>query len=131
MVDEMITLPYQIKAIKPSEQKKGYVEVMMEPVESLEYHQENNISPNPPIHISGVGPDGSPFPPEFQNQLTQMLQQAMPPMFKNKKPYDPRRLIHIESEIDFLSRNWKYGDIINVTLKKVKKAEDVQQEIEK
>jgi len=113
MVEEMITIPYQIKAIKPSEQKKGYVEVVMEPVESLEYH-----------------PDGSPFPPEFQNQLTQMLQQAMPPMFKNKKPYDPRSLIHIESEIDFLSRNWKYGDIINVTLKKVKKAEDVQQDTE-
>jgi len=130
MVEEMITIPYQIKAIKPSEQKKGYVEVVMEPVESLEYHQENHISSPPPIHISGIGPDGSPFPPEFQNQLTQMLQQAMPPMFKNKKPYDPRRLIHIESEIDFLSRNWKYGDIINVTLKKVKKAEDVQQDTE-
>ena len=130
MVEEMITIPYQIKAIKPSEQKKGYVEVVMEPVESLEYHQENQIPNTPPIHISGIGPDGSPFPPEFQNQLTQMLQQAMPPMFKNKKPYDPRRLIHIESEIDFLSRNWKYGDIINVTLKKVKKAEDVQQDTE-
>ena len=86
MVEEMITIPYQIKAIKPSEQKKGYVEVVMEPVESLEYHQENQIPNTPPIHISGIGPDGSPFPPEFQNQLTQMLQQAMPPMFKNKKP---------------------------------------------
>jgi hypothetical protein len=130
MVDETITIPYQIKAIKPSEQKKGYVEVVMEPVETLEYHQENQMHNTPPIHISGVGPDGSPFPPEFQNQLTQMLQHAMPPMFKNKKPYDPRRLLHIESEIDFLSRNWKYGDIINVTLKKIKKAEDVQQDTE-
>ena len=130
MVDETITIPYQIKAIKPSEQKRGHVEVVMEPVETLEYHQENQLNNPPPIHISGIGPDGSPFPPEFQNQLTQMLQQAMPPMFKNKKPYDPRRLIHIESEIDFLSRNWKYGDIINVTLKKIKKAEDVQQDTE-
>lgn len=59
-----------------------------------------------------------------------MLQQAMPPMFGNKKPYDPRRLIHIESEIDFLSRNWKYGDIIKVTLTKIQKAEDVQQDTE-
>jgi hypothetical protein len=130
MVDETISIPYKIKSIKPSEQKKGYVEVVMEPVETLEYNRENNIERTPPIHISGVGPNGNPFPPEFQNQLTQILQQAMPPMFKNKKPYDPRRLIHIESEIDFLSRNWKYGDIINVTLKKIKKAEEVQQDTE-
>lgn len=130
MVDEEITIPYKITAIKPSDQKKGYVEVTMEPVEPMDYPQDNHIDPNPPIHISGIGPDGGPFPPEFQNQLTQMLQQAMPPMFKTKKPYDPRRLIHIESEIDFISRNWKYGDIINVSLKKIKKAEDVQQDKE-
>ena len=130
MVDESISIPYKIISIKPSEQKKGFVEVIMEPVEQFEYQQESNIETNPPIHISGIGPNGNPFPQEFQNQLSQMLQQAMPPMFKNKKPCDPRRLIHIESEIDFLSRNWKYGDIINVTLKKTKKAEDVQQDTE-
>jgi hypothetical protein len=130
MVDESISIAYKIISIKPSEQKKGFVEVIMEPVEPFEYQQENNMESNPPIHISGIGPNGNPFPPEFQNQLSQMLQQAMPPMFKNKKPYDPRRLIHIESEIDFLSRNWKYGDIIKVTLKKIKKAEDVQQDTE-
>jgi len=130
MVDETISIPYKIKSIKPSEQKKGYVEVIMEPVESLEYPPEENMHQTPPIHISGVGPNGNPFPPEFQNQLTQMLQQSMPPMFKNKKPYDPRRLTHIESEIDFLSRDWKYGDIIKVTLTKIKKAEDVQQDTE-
>jgi hypothetical protein len=130
MVDESISIPYKIISIKPSEQKKGFVEVIMEPVEPFEYQQENNMETVPPIHISGVGPNGNPFPPEFQTQLSQILQQAMPPMFKSKKPYDPRRLIHIESEIDFLSRNWKYGDIISVTLKKIKKAEDVQQDIE-
>ena len=130
MVDETVTITYKIKSIKPSEQKKGYVEVIMEPLESFEYHQENNMDQVPPIQISGIGANGNPFPPEFQNQLTQILQQAMPPLFKNKKPFDPRRLIHIESEIDFLSRNWKYGDIIKVTLKKIKKAEDVQQDTE-
>ena len=130
MVDETITIPYKIASIKPSDQKKGYVEVLMEPVEPLDYPQNSHNDQSPPIQISGIGPDGGPFPPEFQNQLTQMLQQAMPPMFKSKKPYDPRRLIHIESEIDFISRNWKYGDIINVTLKKIKKAEDVQQDKE-
>ena len=47
-------------------------------------------------------------------------------MFKKRRDYDPRRLIHIESEIDFLARNWKYGDIIDITLEKVKTAEEVK-----
>ena len=125
MVENKITIPYQIKGIKPSERKEGYVEVLMEPVDRLEYNQEED-SGNIPIQVSGVGPDGSPFPPGFQNQLTQMLKSAMPPMFKGKRSFDPRRLIHVESEIDFLARNWKYGDIIDVTLEKVKKAEEVE-----
>ena len=129
MVEDKITIPYQIKAIKPSEQKKGYVEVIMEPVDTLEYNHDSNIK-QPPIQISGFGPNGAPFPQEFQQQLTHILKQAMPPSFMGKKPYDPRRLIHIESEIDFLSRNWKYGDIINITLEKVKKAEEVQHDTE-
>ena len=126
MVENKITISYQIKGIKPSERKEGYVEVLMEPVDKLDYGQEEKGPDNIPIKVTGVGPDGSPFPPGFQNQLTQVLKNSMPPMFKGKKSYDPRRLIHVESEIDFLARNWKYGDIIDVTLKKVKKAEEVE-----
>jgi len=126
LVENKITIPYQIKGIKPSERKEGYVEVMMEPVDKRDYSQEEKGLDNIPIKVTGVGPDGSAFPPGFQNQLTQMLKGAMPPMFKGKKGYDPRRLIHVESEIDFLARNWKYGDIIDVTLEKVKKAEEVR-----
>ena len=124
MVENKITIPYQIKGIKPCERKKGYVEVLMEPVDRLDYDREEN-SNNIPIKVTGIGPDGSSFPPGFQEQLTQMLKGAIPPMFKGKRGYDPRRLIHVESEIDFISRNWKYGDIINVTLEKVKKAEEI------
>ena len=125
MVENKIKFLYQIKGIKPSDRKEGYVEVLMEPVDKIEYNQEES-SDNIPIKVTGIGPDGSPFPPGFQKQLTQMLESAMPPTFKGRKSYDPRRLIHLESEIDFLTRNWKYGDIINVTLEKVKKAEEVQ-----
>ena len=130
MVENKITIPYQIKGIKPCERKEGYVEVLMEPVDILEYNQEES-SGNIPIQVSGIGPDGSPFPPGFQNQLTQMLKSAMPPMFKGKKSFDPRRLIHIESEIDFITRNWKYGDVIDITLEKVKTAEEVKHPKEK
>jgi hypothetical protein len=129
MVENKITIPYQIRGIKPSDQKKGYVEVVMDPVDMLLYHQDHD-SDQTPIQISGFNADGNPFPPEFQHQISQVLKQAMPPFLKNKKPFDPRRLIHIESEIDFLSRDWRYGDIISVTLEKIKKAEEVQQDTE-
>ena len=128
MVENKIIIPYQIKGIKPSDQKKGYVEVVLEPVDTLAYHHEHEE--HTPIQITGIGGDGSPFPPEFQQQISQVFKQAMPPFLKNKKPFDPRRLIHIESEIDFLSRDWRYGDIINVTLEKIKRAEDVYQDTE-
>jgi hypothetical protein len=125
-VQNKITIPYQIKGIRPSDKKEGYVEVLMEPVDKLEYDNQDKPD-NIPIKVIGTGPNGTPFPPEFQQQLTQMLKNAVPPFFHGKKNYDPRKLIHVESEIDFLTRNWKYGDIINVTLEKIKKAEDVEQ----
>jgi hypothetical protein len=105
--------------------KEDHVEVVMVPVEKIEYNQEKP-SNNVPISITGIGPSGSPFPPELQNQLSQMLKGALPTMFQDRKGEDPRNIVHIESEIDFLARNWKYGDIINVTLEKVKRAEEVE-----
>ena len=110
MVENKITIPYQIKGIKPCDKIEGYVEVLMEPIDKLEYNG-SEISNDIPIKISGIGMDGSSFPPGVQDQLTQVLKNAMPP-------------IHIESEIDFISRKWKYGDIIDITLEKVKTAEE-------
>ena len=129
MVEDKITIPYQIKGVKPSEVKNGYVEVLLVPVDKIEYDHPDDKN-NVPIKITGLGPGGAPFPPELQQQLTQMLKSAMPPVFKPKKGEDPRNLVHVESEIDFLARNWKYGDIINVTLEKVKHAEEVEQKTE-
>jgi hypothetical protein len=126
MKDYKVTIPYQIKAIRPSELKEGYVEVVMEPVDKFEYNHEDSPSP-PPITVTGIGPGGTPFPAELQHQLSQMMKQVLPPGYKGKKSEDPRSITHVESEIDFLARNWKYGDIINVTLEKVKTAEEVEQ----
>jgi len=105
MIENKITIPYQIKGIKPSDRKEGYVEVLMEPVDKIDYDKEKEMSDNIPIQVTGIGPDGSPFPPGFQNHLTQIMKSAIPPMYKGKKCYDPRRLIHVESEIDFLAKN--------------------------
>ena len=40
MVENKITIPYHIKGIKPSDKKEGYVEVLMEPVDKIEYTQD-------------------------------------------------------------------------------------------
>ncbi|UCF13252.1 MAG: hypothetical protein JSW06_03065 [Thermoplasmatales archaeon] len=124
MSENKITIPFQIKGIRPCPNKKGYVEVMMFPVDKLEYDKDEKEEM--PIKVMGTGPDGSPIPPEFQKQLSVMLKSAIPSSFIKKDDSDPRRFLHVESEIDFLARGWKYGDIIDITLKKVKEAEEVQ-----
>jgi len=123
MSENKITIPYEIKGIRPCPKKKGYVEVTMVPVDKLEYDKDDKDEM--PVKIMGAGPNGSPFPPEFQKQLSVMLKSAIP-SFSRKDDMDPRRFLHVESEIDFLTRGWKYGDIIDITLTKVKAAEDVQ-----
>ena len=123
MSENKITIPYEIKGIRPCPKKKGYVEVTMVPVDKLEYDKDDKDEM--PVKIMGTGPNGSPFPPEFQKQLSVMLKSAIP-SFSRKDDSDPRRFLHVESEIDFLTRGWKYGDIIDITLTKVKAAEEVQ-----
>jgi hypothetical protein len=123
MSENKITIPYEIKGIRPCPKKKGYVEVTMVPVDKLEYDKDDKDEM--PVKIMGTGPNGSPFPPEFQKQLSVMLKSAIP-SFSRKDDADPRCFLHVESEIDFLTRGWKYGDIIDITLKKVKAAEEVQ-----
>ena len=123
MSEDKITIPYEIKGIRPCPKKKGYVEVTMVPVDKLEYDKDDKEEM--PVKIMGTGPNGSPFPPEFQKQLSVMLKSAIP-SFSRKDDMDPRQFLHVESEIDFLARGWKYGDIIDITLTKVKAAEEVQ-----
>ena len=124
MSENTITIQYQIKGIRPCPRKNGYVEVMMVPVDKLEF--DNDEKEETPIKVMGTGPNGVPIPPEFQKQLSVMLKSAIPSTFSRKDDTDPRRFLHVESEIDFLARGWKYGDIIDITLKKVKEAEKVQ-----
>jgi hypothetical protein len=124
MSEHKVTLPYEIKGIRPCPRKKGYVEVTMVPVDKLEYDKDE--SKDAPVKVMGIGPNGSPFPPDFQKQLSFMLKSAMPSSLSGKDNTDPRCLLHVESEIDFLTRGWKYGDVIEITLQKVKAAEDVQ-----
>jgi len=122
MSENTITIPYQIKSIRPFPKKNGFVEVIMYPVDILEFDKDDKDET--PIKVVGSGINGSPFPPELQKQLSVMMKSAIP-SFSKKDIADPRRLLHVESEIDFIYRGWKYGDIVEVTLKKVKSAEKV------
>lgn len=123
MSENIITIPYQIKSIRPFPKKAGFVEVIMYPVDKLEFDKDEKEET--PIKVVGSGPNGSPFPPELQKQISVMMKSAIPP-FTKKEGVDPRRILHVESEIDFIARGWKYGDIVEITLKKVKSAEKVQ-----
>ena len=93
MSENKITIPFQIKGIRPCPNKKGYVEVMMFPVDRLEYDKDDKDEM--PVKIMGTGPNGSPFPPEFQKQLSFMLKSAIP-SFSRKDDADPRRFLHVE-----------------------------------
>ena len=44
MVENRITIPYQIRGIKPCDKIEGFVEVLMEPIDKLEYNR-NEKSP--------------------------------------------------------------------------------------
>ena len=111
--DNKITILYQIKGIRPSTRKNGYVEVIMSPIDKIE-HEKDDL----PIKITGFGPDGDMLPPEMMKQMNQLMIDALPPHMRRREK-DPRTLLHVESEIEFMARGWKYGDTISITLEKV------------
>lgn len=110
-----ITILYEIKGIRPSIRKNGYVEVLMSPVDKWNENEKNDL----PIKITGIGPDGGMLPPEIMNQMNQLMRDALPPHMRQIHEKDPRTLLHVESEIEFMARGWKYGDTISITLEKI------------
>ena len=105
-----ISLVYRIKGIQPYQQKKGYVAVMLTPVDKLEInHRSSNI------HF--MNPTGGEIPKEAIQQMEQMMENMIPGL-REQKERDTRDIIHIELETDFQKRGWKYGDNVTVTLEK-------------
>lgn len=113
--DNKITILYQIKGIRPSVRKNGYVEVLMSPMDKWDLKKEED---NLPVKITGIGPDGGMLPPELMKQMNQLMKDALPHHMRQREK-DPRTLLHVESEIEFMARGWKYGDTISITLEKV------------
>lgn len=117
MTDDKITILYQIKGIRPCIKQEGYVEVLMSPIDKLSFDEENND--DVAIKVTGVGPEGGLIPPEVLQNINKMMKSSLPPHLRSLKDKDPRNFLHVETEIDFLSRGWKYGDTVAITLKKV------------
>ena len=116
MKDNKITILYQIKGIRPSLRKNGYVEVIMSPIDKWNLEKEED---NLPVKITGIGPDGGMLPPELMKQMNKLMKDALPPHLRQRHEKDPRTLLHVESEIEFMARGWKYGDTISITLEKI------------
>ena len=109
-----VIILYEIKETRSSIRKNGYVEVLMSPVDKWDEKEKDDL----PIKITGIGPDGGMLPPELMKQMNQLMIDALPPHMRRREK-DPRTLLHVESEIEFMARGWKYGDTISITLEKV------------
>ena len=87
----------------------------MSPVDKWNEKEKDDL----PIKITGIGPDGGMLPPEIMQQMNQLMKDALPTHMQQRKEKDPRTLLHVETEIEFMARGWKYGDTISITLEKI------------
>lgn len=120
MTESIVSIKYRITGVDEFSEMDGYVAVYLEPVKRIRKPSKGN----PRINIHGVGPKGSPVPREVLQQLSMMLEASIPPEFKQSSE-DPRNLIHVEPIVDFTPRNWKFGDIVKVSMVKVKDANEI------
>jgi len=120
LMAENLTMKYRITGVDEFPDIGGYVAVYLEPVIKLKYDKRKNL----PMNIQGIGPKGMPIPTEVMNQLCVQLEQMIPPQLRQNFE-DPRNFIHVEPIIDFTPRNWKFGDIVEVSITKVKDANDI------
>jgi len=117
-----ISTKYRITGVDEFPEIDGYVAVYLEPVIRLKPNKDNR---HRNVEVQGFGPKGMPIPAEAMRQISVQLEQMIPPQFRQRQMEDPRNLIHVEPIIEFTPRNWKFGDIVEVSIKKVKDANDI------
>lgn len=115
-----VKINYRIAGIDEFQDLNGYVAVYMEPVNKLNV---NNIQKEN-LKVQGFGPSGTPIPQEVLQQLSAQVEKMLPSHLRKEKE-DPRIFVHVEPTIDFIPRGWKFGDIIEVSMKKVKDASEI------
>ena len=114
---EKAKLNYRIVCIADSLVKKGFVDVVLDPIDKNIFKQQNSQQRNPAMTVMSK---------EFPMSMGQMgmMVQEIPHMMEDmmgikKKKNDPRMILWVEDSVDFASRSWKWGDIIEVSLKKI------------
>lgn len=115
MVD--LNMEYKVKGIYESPNFEGYVEVFLDPVDKSIF-KRNHEAEKPNIVFSGnpeLLPVGNP------EQMLDMVFKQLPRHIKipPSEDKDPRAIIFIEDIIDFQSRGWHYGDIVQVDFTKI------------
>jgi len=104
-----IKIEYRIIAIRDSPVDAGKTEIMLRPTET---ELESGIE-NEPVMMMNGGMEA--LPPG----MMQMIQQIPKQMgFTGKKQEAPKEIFLVEDEIEFRKKDWRHGDIIDVTFKK-------------
>ena len=108
-----VEIDYQVKGIQPYPFKKGYVCVMLEPLEALEDDKQDS-----PFKIQS----NFPIPKEIQQNIAVMVEQTRGK--KDRINHDCRDIIIIMSEPDYHTCGWGFGDIVSTNFTKVKEGRD-------
>jgi hypothetical protein len=113
---EKVVIQYRIIGIDEFPEGIGFVAVYLEPTEKLMLKKKGGM---PKIHMSGMGKD---VPVQFQNAM-QMMAMEISGELEERMPHrrtDPRDIVHVEPMVEFITRGWKFGDIISITIEKTK-----------
>jgi hypothetical protein len=116
--DSKLTILYTLKGIQPYDPAKGYVALLLSPLDKITQTQQRRYPGN--VGVVGMGKSG-PIPPEDMRQIQEMIEGFT----GRKKNHDEDRdIILIEPEAEYQKRKWNYGDLIEATFVKVDDKQD-------
>jgi hypothetical protein len=104
-----LNIIYVIKGIQPYDQIKGYVGILLVPMDALYLPKEKKSN----IIVSG--PMG--MPPEAMAEMQEVFGKMLG--MKQRSPEADREIVIIEPDETFQNRGWHYGDQISVTFEKL------------
>jgi hypothetical protein len=111
--ESKLSIVYQIKGIGPYDRFKGWVSILLVPLDPLDMPKEKKRN----IVVSPMGgPMGGPIPEEIQEVFGQIFGGGFN---MRQRQEEDREIFLIEKDDDFQKRNWKYGDQICVTFEKM------------
>lgn len=113
MEESKLMILYTLKGIQPYESAKGYVALLLSPLDKITSTTQRRPSGN--IGVVGMGKHG-PIPDEDMKQIQEMIEGFTG---RRKNHDEDRDIILIEPEAEYQKRKWNYGDLIEATFVKV------------